>query len=311
MPIARSIPSSRVRSWIESASVLAIPNSEISDRQAEQGVDEADELIDLFFPAFLQFLLVQHFGDREGAFDAFGQDRLDLAGVGAGGGLDEVDRVLGLAEFGGQGALGDQDAAEDAELGGELADDFEARAFPGLGQQAEAVADFETVVGGEAVGEDRLVVAEGCGAPPGRPSSIRSRPLLRCPGSAPRRFAPAAASTSFAWAPRIVATVSTPGTLRAARRGPVGDRREAVAVLDHQAAGEVFVDHLGDRALQPGGEDGDEGDQREPDHQRRRGDRGAARVALRVLPGEAADQAAQAAPVASRRRRRAAAPGAG
>ena len=70
MPIARSIPSSRVRSWIESASVLAIPKSEIEDRQRQQRVDEVDQLVDLFFAAFLQFLLVQHFGGREGGFDA-------------------------------------------------------------------------------------------------------------------------------------------------------------------------------------------------------------------------------------------------
>ena len=123
--------------------------------------------------------------------------------------------------------------------------------------------------------------------------------------------APAPPPTSFAWAERIVATSSDPGHLAGGGGGAVRDRREAVAVLDHQAAGEVFVDDLGDRALQPGGEDGDEGDQREADHQRRRGDRGAARVALGVLAGEAADQPPQPLQRPAGDGRPAAAPGAG
>ena len=48
--------------------MLAIPKRETSDREGEQHVEERDELVDLFFTAFLQFLLVEHFGGREGRF---------------------------------------------------------------------------------------------------------------------------------------------------------------------------------------------------------------------------------------------------
>ncbi len=71
------------------------------------------------------------------------------------------------------------------------------------------------------------------------------------------------------------------------------DVREPVGVGDDQIAGERLVDRIVDRAAQPGGEDGDEGDQRESDHQCRRGGGGAARVADRVLPRQAPRHSAQ------------------
>ena len=58
------------------------PEQRDHDRQREQRVEEVDELVDLFFAAFLQFLLVEDFGDREGRFDALGEQRLDLGRVG-------------------------------------------------------------------------------------------------------------------------------------------------------------------------------------------------------------------------------------
>ncbi len=66
------------------------------------------------------------------------------------------------------------------------------------------------------------------------------------------------------------------GNLAGRRRGAGRDRREAVAVADHQLALEAVVDGGGDRALDARREDGDEGDHGEADHQRRGGDRGAA-----------------------------------
>ena len=277
MPIARSIPSSRVRSWIESASVLAIPNRETRTARREQHVEQRDERVDLVFAAFLQFLLVEHFGGREGRLGAFVEQRLDLLGVGARRGEDEVEEVLGLAEVAGEDRLGDEDAAEDVELRVEFADDPELGPAPGLGEQAEAVAEVEAVRGGEAVGDDRLARRAGCAGSPARPASIRSRSASSMFGVGAPTSAVEPPPTSLARAERIVATDSTPGTSLGRRRRPRRDRREAVGVLDHDPAGEVFVDDLGDRALQAGGEDGDEGDQGEADHQRRRGDRGAAR----------------------------------
>ena len=143
-------------------------------------------------------------------------------------------------------------------------------------QQPEAVADREAVVGGEGVGDDRLAVAQVAQRrrPALLPFDLDASPMSRV-GAVDVGAVPPL-PRSLACAERIVATASTPGTLRGARRGAAGDRREAVAVLDHQAAGEVFVDDLGDRALQAGGEDRHEDDERDADHERGRGDRGAA-----------------------------------
>ncbi len=47
-----------MRSWIESASVLAIPNRETRERQGQQRVDQVDEVVDLPLLLFLQLLLI-------------------------------------------------------------------------------------------------------------------------------------------------------------------------------------------------------------------------------------------------------------
>ena len=47
MPTARSSPSSRVRSWIDSDMLLAMLMRAISDGQREQAVHQVDDLVDL------------------------------------------------------------------------------------------------------------------------------------------------------------------------------------------------------------------------------------------------------------------------
>ena len=135
--------------------------------------------------------------------------------------LDEVDRVLGLAELARHRRLGDQDAAEDVELRVELPGDFEAGSAAGLAEQAKAIADFEAVIGGEGVGEDRLVVAQ----------AAQHRRATLLPFDVDRLFdvaagrrdpGPAPPGSSFACSARIVATALTPGTLRAATAAPPG-----------------------------------------------------------------------------------------
>ena len=78
------------------------------------------------------------------------------------------------------------------------------------------------------------------------------------------------------------------------RHGVARDRREAVRVLEDHVALEVLVDRLRDRRLEAGGEDGHEGHEREPDHQRGRRGGGAAGLAHRVLAREPAGQPADA-----------------
>ena len=165
MPIARSMPNSLGgevlrRVVLRIAQRVGDAEERDHDRQHQQRVDEVDELVDLFFAAFLQFLLVQYFGGRKADFDQLGQLRLHHRRLRPGRRLDEVGRVLGLAELFGKRGLGDQDAAEDAELGVELPDHFEARPVAGLAEQAKAITGFEVVIGGEGVREDRLVVAQ-------------------------------------------------------------------------------------------------------------------------------------------------------
>ena len=100
-------------------------------------------------------------------------------------------------------------------------------------------------------------------------------------------------SSTSAGAPEIGETVSTPSTF-ADLAGDVGrDRREAVGVGDRQVAREGLVERVADGLRRRGGEDRREDDQRDPDHQRRRGRGGPARVAQRVLAGESAGHAAQ------------------
>ncbi len=81
-----------------------------------------------------------------------------------------------------------------------------------------------------------------------------------------------------------------PGRLAAGARA---DRREAVGVLEDEVALEVAVDRVAHRGADAGGEDRDEDHHGQADHQRARGDRGAARLAHRVLarqaPGDAAE----------------------
>ena len=47
MPTARSRPSSRVRSWIDSAMLLAMLNRAMTTASAEQPVHEVDDLVEL------------------------------------------------------------------------------------------------------------------------------------------------------------------------------------------------------------------------------------------------------------------------
>ena len=93
---------------------------------------------------------------------------------------------------------------------------------------------------------------------------------------------------------RTPLTAPTPGTSRSA----ADDRRrrlaEAVLRADREVAGERAVDRAIDRALQPGGEDRHERDERDADHERRRRDGRARRVAGRVLAREAAADAGEA-----------------
>ncbi len=273
--------------------MLAIPNSEIRIAKTSRAIDQHHQLVDLFFAAFLQFLLVEDFGDGKGDFDAFGQQRLDLVGVGALFDLDEVVQVLGLAEVARHHPLGDENAAEDPELGVELADDAEARPRARLGQQREAVAEPEVIGVGEVAGDDRLAVGE---VAQDLRSSLFPIDVHRLADVGRRRVDFGRRPQPLAFEQLRFGAADRRDQLdprhRSGRfRGAVGDRRKAIGVLNHQPAGEVFVDHLGDRALQARREDGDEGDQGEADHQRRRGDRGAAGVALRVLAGEAAGEA--------------------
>ena len=46
MPTARSSPSSRMRSWIDSPRVLAMPNRAISTASANKRVDHGEHLVD-------------------------------------------------------------------------------------------------------------------------------------------------------------------------------------------------------------------------------------------------------------------------
>ena len=147
--------------------------------------------------------------------------------------------------------------------------------------------------GGERLGEDRFAIAE---VAQGRRAALLPFDFDRLAdvrrGGADLRCGPPSEQLRFGRAHRGDEIHAGHPARRGRRAGR--DRREAVAVLDHQPTLEVFVDDLGDRALQTSGEDGDEGDQGEADHQGRRGDGGAARVALRVLPRQAPGEAAEA-----------------
>ena len=70
-----------------------------------------------------------------------------------------------------------------------------------------------------------------------------------------------------------------------------GGRELGVAVLrrDDQVGLDLALDRIAVRHAQAVGEDGDEGHERDPDHQRRRGRRRAARVPARVLAADAVD----------------------
>ena len=72
MPTARSRPSSRVRSKTDSARVLTMPSSAISDRQQQHHRDEGQQLVDEPAGLLLEALLVQHLGVR-----VVGQGRRD------------------------------------------------------------------------------------------------------------------------------------------------------------------------------------------------------------------------------------------
>ena len=77
--MARSMPSSRVRSWIDRDSVLAMPNSETMIGQRQQPVEQAQERVDLLLLLVLQALLVEHLGRRVAALEQVGHPLLDHA----------------------------------------------------------------------------------------------------------------------------------------------------------------------------------------------------------------------------------------
>ena len=97
VPIARSMPSSRVRSKMVSESVLTTPKIE-TRTEAEKNVDQRDQLVDLVLAVLLELLL----GARLGVREALGEQRVDLLasglGIGALGEVDEGGRVVAGAE---------------------------------------------------------------------------------------------------------------------------------------------------------------------------------------------------------------------
>ena len=103
---------------------------------------------------------------------------------------------------------------------------------------------------------------------------------------------------------RTFATASTPGDLRDRVGGCDRDRVEVVLRRDRVVRVRPDLVHgAAERRRDPGGEQRDERDEREPDHQRGRSRRGPLRVAPRVVAGEPPSSAADL------RRRPAEAPG--
>ena len=62
IPTARSRPSSRLRSMIDSASVLAMPKSAMTMAKNEQHVDQVEDLVDLAGLRGLELARVSSFG---------------------------------------------------------------------------------------------------------------------------------------------------------------------------------------------------------------------------------------------------------
>ncbi len=112
------------------------------------------------------------------------------------------------------------------------------------------------------------------------------------------------------WRPTVNAigvTLATPGTPSTAGRQRGGNAllfAAALRVLDDQVAGERAADRVVDRRLQAVGEHRDEGDEREPDGQRRGSHHRAAGLAHRVLLRQAAGDPAPGDERADRVRKR-------
>ena len=202
--------------------------------------------------------------------------------------------VLVLPEGGGHHLLGDEDFAEHPHLRFEFARDLEVRVRLRLAQQAEGVADFEVVGGGEMVGDDRFVVGQMPQLRRAAPQPFDFDPFFdvrRRPVHFHRAAAPAGDLRGGGADRRHRPSPRAPSRRRSAAPAGIGEKPSEFSITRPPAKFSSIT--WATEALQPGGEDGDEGDQRERDHQRRGGDRGAARVALRVLAGEAAGQPAQ------------------
>ena len=163
------------------------------------------------------------------------------------------------------------------------------------------------MVGGEGVGDDRLAVARGCAAPPGRPASIRSSTRLvdvagrRRDLRARRRRRAASPGPSGSSRP---ARPRAPCAAAAAAPSGIGEKPSLFWITSPPAkfSSTTWATEL----FSPAAKTVTKATSGEADHQRRRGDRGAARVALGVLAREPAGQAAQPLqrPAGDRRQRR-------
>ena len=152
--------------------MLAIPKSEITIAKSEQGVDQADQLVDLFFAALLQFLLVEHFGGREGdvrrpssAAPGPGRRRRPSA---------TLTKSIVSWVWSKSRAI-TRWVTRTLPSTPSLESNSPTTRRPGRArvwlEQPEAVADLEAVGGGEVVGDDRLAVARGCAGCCGPPCS--------------------------------------------------------------------------------------------------------------------------------------------
>ena len=95
-------------------------------------------------------------------------------------------------------------------------------------------------------------------------------------------------------AKRIRDTAVTPSTCSIGFVMPAGSGEKPSSWVTMLDGLDLLVDALVDRRAQPGGEDRHEHDERDADHQRRGGDRGALRLAAGVLAGEHAREALEA-----------------
>ena len=266
-PTARSRPSSRLRSWIESDSVLASPIRAMRMARHEQAVHEGQQLVDLTGHPLHVLVAVLHGGGA-----VLLDHRLDrgaaLLEAGAVLQADQHGDVAGPQGVGRPVLLGHDDVAEQVADAVDGADREGALLLAGE-VHGDLAAEAQVVVGGVALGHRDLA---GCDR-----GQVALLHVEVEQGRHRRRVAGGGVLGAAVDGHRGVGERHRLGHL--GQGVDLGRHRRAqpgaaeVVRGDHQVTAEALLDRLIDGAAERGAERGEQGDDGGADHQRQRGAR--------------------------------------